>query len=89
MWITLSALVLPSVIARHVQLPLLDEVDGRRAQHDDGSTDGGPLSSTAKGTTPKLSESWFDQAREGLKKSYKQSKWGRFQYKRRGYPTTP
>lgn len=72
MRITLSTLVLPAVIARHVQLPLLDEVNGRRAQHVDGSRDDFLLVSTVESATSKLSGAWFD---EGPKTSEKQSKW--------------
>lgn len=70
MRITLSTLVLPAVIARHVQLPLLDEVDGRRAQHVDGSRDDSLLVSTVESATSK-SGAWFD---EGSKTSDKQGK---------------
>lgn len=75
MRITLSFLVLPSVIARHVQLPLLDEVYRRGAQHFDGGIHDRPITSIAGSATSKLSESWFDQAGDGPKATDKQSKW--------------
>jgi hypothetical protein len=72
MRIILSTLVLPAVIASHVQLPIADEMEARRTQHVDGDNDVSPLA-TMEGTASKLSGNWFDKPSHGPSAPDKQS----------------
>lgn len=75
MRITLTTLVLPAVIAGHVQLPVADEVNGQIVSNVDENNDDHLLASTVESATYKLAGSWFDKPSQGPNAPDKQSKY--------------